>query len=115
MAVAVHSIPAPSQEKVSGAQYEKESLPDFCQRFLHLKAQASNVFDEQVIIEAIKALCVGYLHNHLTRECPRTLQELYDNFQKFSKSEVLHFQKLEQQRKVMKENEASRPTRYNKG
>jgi hypothetical protein len=43
------------------------------------------------------------------------LEELYDNFHKFSKSEVLHFHKLEQQRKVLKENEASRPTKYNRG
>jgi hypothetical protein len=43
------------------------------------------------------------------------LEELYDNFHKFSKSEVLHFCKLEQQRKVLKENEASRPTKYNRG
>jgi hypothetical protein len=39
--------------------------------------------------------------------------ELYDNFCKFSKSEVLHFCKLEQQRKVPNENEASRPVKYN--
>jgi hypothetical protein len=28
---------------------------------------------------------------HMTREHPRTLQELYDTFEKFSKSDVLHF------------------------
>jgi hypothetical protein len=43
------------------------------------------------------------------------LEELYANFHKFSKSEVLHFHKLEQQRKVPKENEASRPIKYNRG
>jgi hypothetical protein len=40
---------------------------------------------------------------------------LYDNFEKFSKSEVLHFWKLEQQRKVPKEIETSRQTRNNRG
>jgi hypothetical protein len=59
--------------------------------------------------------CVGQLHNHLTREHPKTLQELYENFEKFSNLEVLHFWKLEQQRKTLKESEASKPTRYNKG
>jgi hypothetical protein len=90
-------------------------LPDFYQRFLCLKAQAPEVSDDQVITQSINALRVGRLHSHLVRECPRTLEDLYDNFQKFSKSEVLHFRKLEQQRKVSKENEASRPTKYNRG
>jgi hypothetical protein len=35
------------------------------------------------------------LHNHLIRERPKTVIELYENFAKFSKSEVLHFRKLE--------------------
>jgi hypothetical protein len=84
------------EDFLSCAQYEKESLPDFYRKFLRLKAQASNVSDEQVLMQAIKALHVGQLHNHLTRERSRTFEELYDNFQKFSKLEVLHFQKLEQ-------------------
>jgi hypothetical protein len=45
----------------------------------------------------------------MTRERPKTLQELYENFfKKISKSEVLHFQKLEQQRKTLKVSEASK-------
>jgi hypothetical protein len=39
--------------------------------------------------------------------------ELYEDFTKFNKSEVLQFHKLEQQRKAPKHDEASRPTRYN--
>jgi hypothetical protein len=84
------------EDCLSCAQDEKESLPDFCRKFLRLKAQASEVSDEQVLTQAIKALHVGQLHNHLTRERPRMFEELYDNFQKFSKLEVLHFRKLEQ-------------------
>jgi hypothetical protein len=53
------------------------------------------VFDEQVIMQAIKALCAGQLHSYLVQECPRTLEELYDNFRKFSRSKVLHFLKLD--------------------
>jgi methylphosphotriester-DNA--protein-cysteine methyltransferase len=90
-------------------------LSDFFHRFLHLKVQASEVFDQQVITHAIKALCAGQLHNYLVLEHPRTLEELYENFCKFTKSELLHFRKLEQPRKVLKENEASRPTKYNRG
>ena len=80
--------------------------------FLRLKAQAPEVPDNQVITQDIKALRAGQLHSHLTREKPRTIQELYENFEKFSKSEVLHFRKLEQQRKAPKESEAPRPTKF---
>jgi hypothetical protein len=49
----------------------------------------------------------------LVREQLKTVTELYKNFAKFSKSEILHFRKLEQQRKAPKHYEASRPVRYN--
>jgi hypothetical protein len=39
--------------------YKQETLSDFFQRFLRLKAQAPKVSHEQVITHAIKALCVG--------------------------------------------------------
>jgi hypothetical protein len=90
----------------------KESLPDFYRRILQLKAQALEVSDEQVIVQAIKAFRVGPLHSQLVRERPKIVLELYDQFTKFSKSEIQHFNKLEQQRKVPKSDEAPRP-RYN--
>jgi hypothetical protein len=54
------------------------------------------VSDEQVITQVIKALYAGQLYSYLAWEHPRTLEELYDNFRKLSKSEVLHFHKFEQ-------------------
>jgi hypothetical protein len=42
------------------------------------------------------------------------LEELYEEFWKFSRAEVLHFRKLGQQRKFASENECSRPYKYNK-
>jgi hypothetical protein len=89
-------------------QYKRATLPDFFHRFLWLKAQASEVSDEQAITQAIKALRVGQLHSHLVRECPRALEELCDEFHKFSRAEVLHFRKLGQQRKSTSENKSSR-------
>jgi hypothetical protein len=66
------------------------------------------VSDEQVIAQAIKALRAGPLHSHLVREQPKTVPKLYDQFAKFSKFEIQHFRKLEQQQKVAKLDEASR-------
>jgi hypothetical protein len=42
------------------------------------------------------------------------LEELYEEFWKFSRVEVLHFCKLGQQRKSTSENESSRPFNYSK-
>jgi hypothetical protein len=55
---------------------------------------------EQVIVQAIKALRVRPLHSHLVREWPKIVPKLYEQFITFCKSMVLHFHKLEQQRKV---------------
>jgi UDP-2,3-diacylglucosamine pyrophosphatase LpxH len=101
------------EDFLSCTQYKKETLPNFYQRFLQLKAQAQKVSDDQVIAQDIKALCAGSLHSRLVRERPKTIPELYEQFAKFSKSKVSHFRKLEQQRKAPKNDEASRPTRYN--
>jgi hypothetical protein len=37
------------EDFLSCAQREKETLPDFYRRFLHLKAQAPDVLDDQVV------------------------------------------------------------------
>jgi hypothetical protein len=82
------------EDFLSCAQREKESLPNFYRRFLQLKAQAPEVSDEQVVVQAIKELRAGPLHSHLVRERLKTVSELYDQFVKFSKSEIQHFRKL---------------------
>jgi hypothetical protein len=74
-----------------------------------MKAQAPEVSDDQVIAQAIKVLRVGLLHCHLVRERPKIVLELYEQFAKFSKSEIQHFRKLEKQRKVSKPDEVPRP------
>jgi hypothetical protein len=58
------------------------------------------------ITQAIKALWARPLHRHLIREQPKTVPKLYDQFAKFSKSEIYHSRKLEQQRKTSRPDEA---------
>jgi hypothetical protein len=53
------------------------------------------VSDDQVIAQAIKALHAGPLHSHLVREQPKKVPELYEQFTKFSKSEIQYFCKPE--------------------
>jgi hypothetical protein len=87
--------------------------PIFIGGFLHLKTQAREVSDDQVIAYPIKALRAGPLHSHVVRERLKTVPKLYEQFAKFSKYEIQHFRKLEQQRNITKPDEAPRP-RYNK-
>jgi hypothetical protein len=54
------------------------------------------------------------LRSHLVRECPKTLEVLYEDFWKFSRSEVSQYRKLDQHRKVTNENESFKPFKYNK-
>jgi UDP-2,3-diacylglucosamine pyrophosphatase LpxH len=96
------------EDFLSCMKKEREPLPNFYQRFLQLKAQAPEVSDEQVIAQAIKSLRAGHLHSHLVREQPKTVLELYDQFEKFRKLEIQHFHKLEQQWKLVKLDEAPR-------
>jgi hypothetical protein len=74
-----------------------------------MKAQAPKVSDDQVIAQAIKALRAGSLHNHLVRERPKIVLVLYEQFAKFSKSEIQHIHKLQQQRNFLQPDEAPRP------
>jgi hypothetical protein len=74
-----------------------------------MKAQVLEVSDDQVIVQAIKTMRAGLLHSHLVREQPKVVLELYEQFAKFSKSEIQHFHKLEQQRKASKLDKAPRP------
>jgi hypothetical protein len=55
-------------------------LLDFFCRLLWLKAQAPEVSNVQAITQAIKALRASQLHNHLVRESPKMLEELYEEF-----------------------------------
>jgi hypothetical protein len=73
-----------------------------------MKVQALEVSDDQVIVQAIKALCAGPLYSHLVRERPKIVLELYKQFAKFSKYEIQHFRKIEQQRKTSRPNEVQK-------
>jgi hypothetical protein len=66
------------EDFLSCAQREKETLPNFYQRFIQLKAQVPEVSDNQVIAQAIKALRAGPLHSHLVRGQPKTVPKLYE-------------------------------------
>jgi hypothetical protein len=80
-------------------QLEKETLREYYRKFLTLKSQLPSVDDQIAIHYAISGLRAGVLYSHCIRDPPKNLQELYQLFEKYAKSEELHQRKVESQRK----------------
>jgi hypothetical protein len=80
-------------------QQEKETLWEYYRKFLTLKSQLPSVDDQIAIHYAISGLRAGVLYSHCIRDPPKNLQELYQLFEKYARSEELHQCKVESQRK----------------
>jgi hypothetical protein len=76
-------------------QLERETLQEYYRKFLTLKSQLPSV-DDQIAI------------HHCIRDPPRNLQELYQLFEKYARSEELHQRKVESQRKPKDPPQSSR-------
>jgi hypothetical protein len=80
-------------------QLERETLREYYRKFLTLKSQLPSVDDQIAIYYAISGLRASVLYSHCIRDPPRNLQELYQLFEKYARSEELHECKVESQRK----------------
>jgi hypothetical protein len=89
-------------------QMEKETLREYYRKFLTLKSQLPSVDDQIAIHYAINGLRAGVLYNHCIRDPPKNLQELYQLFEKYARSEELHQRKVESQRKPKDTPQSSR-------
>jgi hypothetical protein len=72
-------------------------LRDYFWRFVQVKAKAPNVLEEVAIEAAIKGLRLGPFAAHLAREKPTSMQELYNEFEKYCKSDNDLRKRLEEQ------------------
>jgi hypothetical protein len=68
-------------------QKDKEPLQNYFRRFVHLRSQAPNVLDAVAINAAIVGLRAGQFCLHLMHERPRTIQRLYEEFEKYCRSD----------------------------
>jgi hypothetical protein len=89
-------------------QLEKETLREYYRKFLTLKSQLPLVDDQIAIHYAISGLRAGVLYSHCIRDPPNNLQELYQLFEKYARSEELHQRKVESQRKPKDPPQSSR-------
>jgi hypothetical protein len=89
-------------------QLEKETLREYYRKFLTLKSQLPSVDDQIAIHYAISGLRAGVLYSHCIRDPPKNLQEIYQLFEKYARSEELHQRKVESQRKPKDPPQSSR-------
>jgi hypothetical protein len=73
-------------------QLERETLREYYRKFLTLKSQLPSVDDQIAIHYAISGLRAGVLYSHCIRDPLKNLQELYQLFEKYARSEELHQQ-----------------------
>jgi hypothetical protein len=91
-------------------QKDKEPLQNYFKRFVHLRAQAPNVLDTVAINTAIVGLRASQFRSHLMRERPRTIQCLYEEFEKYCRSDNdfrMCMEEQSQQKKSVKANQPS--------
>jgi hypothetical protein len=89
-------------------QQEKETLREYYKKFLLLNSQLPSVEDHIAIHYAISGLCAGVLYSHCIRDPPKKLQELYQLFEKYARSEEQHQCKIESQWKPKDTPQSSR-------
>jgi hypothetical protein len=91
-------------------QKDKEPLQNYFRRFVHLGAQAPNVLDVVAINTAIVGLRAGQFRSHLMRERPKTIQHLYEKFEKYCRLDNdfrMCMEEQSQQKKFAKANQSS--------
>jgi hypothetical protein len=76
-------------------QLKKETLREYYRKFLTLKSKLPSVDDQIAIHYAISGLQAGVLYSHCIRDPPKNLQELYQLFEKYARSEELHQRNVE--------------------
>ena len=64
---------------------------------MQMKTKAPNVLEDVAIEVAIKNLHIGSFVAHLAREKPRTIEDLYNEFEKYCRSDNDLRRRLEEQ------------------
>jgi hypothetical protein len=96
-------------------QAPDETLQQYFQRFLSIKAQLPEVSEGSAIDSAIEGLQAGPLFSKCSRRPPKTLQELHEVFRKYIIFDEAYHKKLEAQRGVPRDTSQSRSTKWPRG
>jgi 3-methyladenine DNA glycosylase Tag len=76
-----------TRDLLSCIQQNDESLSEYLERFIQVKAQVPNVPEATVIAVAIEGLAVGQYAAKLSRKPPTTVKELFEIMGQYAKSD----------------------------
>jgi hypothetical protein len=84
-----HETTAKASDLCHYKQRDKEPLANFMKRFMQQKSQTSRANDKTTIQVLICGFTLGQI-SHLSREEPKTIKELFDELEKYTKSDEDH-------------------------
>jgi len=69
------------------SQQDNESLSEYLERFIQLKAQVPNLPEATIIAAAIEGLAISQCIAHFARELPTTMKELFKVMRQYARSD----------------------------
>lgn len=79
-------------------QGEREPLQDYLQRFIQIRARTSGISDEAVILAAVSGLWPGPYSSMFVRKVAKTITELHEVREKYSRADTDYRTKSESHR-----------------
>ena len=68
-------------------QRDDESLSDYLERLIQIKAQVPNTPEEMGIAAAVEGLAIGQCATHFTRNYPTSVSELFEVMRQYARSD----------------------------
>jgi hypothetical protein len=78
-------------------QRDREPMQNFVKRFMQQNSQASGTYDKTTIQALISGLTLEPTASHLSREEPQTIEELFDELEKYIKFDEDHIRRVAEQ------------------
>jgi hypothetical protein len=79
-------------------QSEREPLRDFWRRFVQLRVRTLDITDDAVILAAVNRVRPRPCSSRLARKPPKTIAELHEVMEKYSRADIVFCTKTEAQR-----------------
>lgn len=69
-------------------QAEREPVQEYWRRFVHLRARTPGITDEAVILAAVNGLRPGPCSSRLAKKPAKTIAELHEVMEKYSRVDI---------------------------
>ena len=79
-------------------QSKREPLRDFWQRFVKLRVRTPDITNDAVILAAINRVRPGPCSSRIARKTPKTIVELHEVMEKYSRADTIFRTKTKAQR-----------------